>query len=55
MLSQDLGVTLATQSSVDKLHWLKDTCDTWHGPVSAVVFVPDREFDIAQLYISYLR
>ena len=55
MLSQDLGVTLATQSSVDKLHWLKDTCHTWHGPVSAVVFVPDREFDIAQLYISFLR
>ena len=40
---------------MDKLHWLVDTVATWHGPVSVAVFVPDKEFDIAQLYISYLR
>ena len=54
-LSRKLGVTIATQASVDKLHWLVDTVNTWQGPVSVVVFVPDKEFDIAQLYISYLR
>ena len=54
-LSRDLGVTIATHASVEKLHWIRDTCVTWQGPVSVVVFVPDKEFDIAQLYISYLR
>ena len=54
-LSKKLGVTIATQASVDKLHWVVDTVTTWQGPVSVVVFVPDKEFDIAQLYISYLR
>ena len=54
-LSRKLGVTIATQASVDKLHWVVDTVTTWQGPVSVVVFVPDKEFDIAQLYISYLR
>ena len=54
-MSRELGVTIVTQASVDKLHWVVDTVTTWQGPVSVVVFVPDKEFDIAQLYISYLR
>ena len=48
-LSRDLGVTIATHASVEKLHWIQDTCDTWQGPVSVAVFVPDKEFDIAQV------
>ena len=54
-LSQLTGVTVATQSSVERLHWLVESSTTWQGPVSVVVFVPDKEFDVAQLYISYLR
>ena len=54
-LSQSLGVTLATQSSVDRLHWLAHSSKTWSGPISVAVFVPDQEFDIAQAYISFLR
>ena len=54
-LSKDLGVTIVTHGSVEKLHWLHDTSNTWNGPVSVVVFVPDREFDVAQFYISFLR
>ena len=54
-LSHQTGVTLATQTSVERLHWLVETSDTWDGPMSVVVFVPDAEFDLAQLYISYLR
>lgn len=54
-LSQLTGVTVATQSSVERLHWLVESSTAWQGPVSVVVFVPDKEFDVAQLYISYLR
>ena len=40
---------------MERLHWVRDTCATWQGPVSVVVFAPDKEFDIAQFYISFLR
>ena len=45
-LSRSLGVTLATQTSVDRLHWLPQSAKTWTGPISVAVFVPDQEFDI---------
>ena len=54
-LSSSLGVTLTTQTSVDRLHWLPLVSAAWSGPVSVAVFVPDKEFDICQAYISYLR
>ena len=54
-LSLQTGVTLVTQSSVERLHWLVESSTTWTGPMSVVVFVPDKEFDVAQVYISYLR
>ena len=54
-LSSITGVTLTTQTSVEGLKWLVESSITWHGPISVVVFVPDQEFDVAQLYISYLR
>ena len=54
-LSSQTGVTVATQTSVERLHWLVESSNTWQGPMSVVVFVPDKEFDVAQLYISYLR
>ena len=40
---------------MERLDWLVESSNTWQGPVSVVVFVPDQEFDVAQLYISYLR
>ena len=55
LLSATLGVTLSTQTSVDRLHWLPHSAKTWSGPISVAVFVPDQEFDIAQAYISFLR
>ena len=54
-LSASRGVTLCTQASVDKLDLVVRTLTSWEGPLSLAVFVPDREFDLAQLYISYLR
>ena len=54
-LSQITGITITTQTSVERLYWLVESTTTWTGPVSVVVFVPDKEFDVAQLYISYLR
>jgi len=54
-LSKVFGVTLATQSSVDRLHLLIKSLETWSGPVSISVFVPGPEFDVAQTFISYLR
>ena len=54
-LSHQTGVTVTTQTSVERLHWLVESSTTWQGPMSVVVFVPDKEFDVAQFYISYLR
>ena len=48
-------MSLATQTSVDRLAKLVQSLATWTGPVSVVVFVPDAEFDVAQAFISYLR
>ena len=54
-LSKEFDVTLATQSSLDHLHWLPKIVETWRGPVSVAVFVPDIEFEAALLYIAKLR
>lgn len=54
-LSRELDVTLATQSSFDRLHWLAKSLKTWSGAVSVAVFVPDIELDAALLYITSLR
>jgi len=39
-LSKDFDVTLATQSSLDRLHWLIYVAKFWSGPISIAVFVP---------------
>ena len=54
-LSKRFDVTLATQSSLDRLHWITKSLKTWNGPVSVAVFVPDIELEAALVYISKLR
>ena len=53
-LSQLYDVTLATQSSLDKLHWLSQVGKTWSGPISLALFVPDIEFDFAAKFLHHL-
>lgn len=48
-------VTLATQSSVDRLHWLLEVSESWKAPISVSVFVPGIDYYIAKVYIAYLR
>lgn len=48
-------VTLATQCSVDRLHWLLEVSESWKAPMSIAVFVPGVDFYIAKVYIAYLR
>jgi hypothetical protein len=40
-------VCLATQTSIDRAHWLLKTVETWTGPISVAIFTPDLEFDIS--------
>ena len=54
-LSQSLGVTLCTQSSVENLHLLVEISQLWEGPLSIAVFVSPHEFGVVKIYISYLR
>ena len=53
-LSQLYDVTLVTQSSLDKLHWLSQVGKTWSGPISLALFVPDIEFDFAAKFLHHL-
>lgn len=46
---------LATQASVDHLHWLEEVAVHWCGPISVSIFTPDLDYQIAEAYISYLR
>ena len=53
-LSNLYEVTLASQSSLDKLDSLSKVSETWSGPISLALFVPDIEFDFAAKYLHYL-
>ena len=53
-LSQLYDVTLVSQSSLDKLHWLSQVGTTWSGPISLALFVPDIEFDFAAKFLHHL-
>ena len=53
-LSQLYDVTLVTQASLDKLHWLSQLGKTWSGPISLALFVPDIEFDFAAKFLHHL-
>lgn len=55
-LSEKYLVTLATQTSVERLHFLTQVTKHWTGPLSVAVFASGAdEFRILQHYITYLR
>lgn len=55
-LSEKYLVTLATQTSVERLHFLTQVAKHWTGPISVAVFASGAdEFRILQHYITYLR
>lgn len=54
-LSEKYTVTIATQSSLEKLHSLVEVSQHWTGPMSVSVFTLAEEFLLTELYIAYLR
>ena len=54
-LSKKYTVSIATQSSLEKLHSIVEMSRHWTGPISLAVFVAGEEFRLTELYISYLR
>ena len=53
--SENNKVCLATQTSVDRLYWIPYVLKHWLGPVSIAVFVPDVEFEIFKVFMTYLE
>lgn len=55
-LSKVSVVTLATQSSIERLHSLVHVSQNWQGPISVALYAAgDDELYLMQLYITYLR
>jgi len=54
-LSKKYTVTIASQSSLEKLYSVVEMSRHWTGPISLAVFVAGEEFRLTGLYISYLR
>ena len=54
-VSEKYAVSIATQSSLEKLHSIVEVSRHWTGPISLAVFVAGEEFSLTELYVSYLR
>lgn len=55
-LSKESMVTLATQSSIERLHSLVHVSQNWLGPMSVALYAAgDDELYLMQLYLTYLR
>ena len=54
-LSEKYTVSIATQSSLERLHSIVKVSQHWTGPISLAVFVAGEEFLLTELYITYLR
>lgn len=54
-LSKSRQVCLGAQTSIDRLHWILQTVKNWSGPLSIALFVPDIEFQISKIYLSFIR
>jgi N-acetyllactosaminide beta-1,3-N-acetylglucosaminyltransferase len=54
-LSGKYTVSIATQSSLERLHSIVEVSQHWTGPISLAVFVAGEEFPLTKLYITYLR
>jgi N-acetyllactosaminide beta-1,3-N-acetylglucosaminyltransferase len=37
------------------MYWLANVSDTWTGPISTAIFVPDVEYGVAKAAIKFLR
>lgn len=49
------NVCLATQSSLDRLHWIAQVADHWRGAISVAVYLDDEEVHIFRRIIRHLR
>ncbi|CAG0924156.1 unnamed protein product, partial [Notodromas monacha] len=54
-LIHDYPVCMATQTSVDRMYWVANVSESWHGPLSVSIFVPDVELHLAKTVIKFLR
>jgi N-acetyllactosaminide beta-1,3-N-acetylglucosaminyltransferase len=54
-LSKKYTVSIATQTSLDRLHSIVDVSRHWTGPISLAVFVAGEELRLTEIYITYLR
>lgn len=55
-LSETYLVSIATQSSIEKLYSLVQVAHYWTGPISVAVFTAgDEDFLVFQRYLTYLR
>ena len=50
-LSKKYTVSIATQSSLEKLHSIVEISRHWNGPILLAVFVAGDEFRLTELYI----
>jgi len=48
-------VTLATQGSLNRLHFLPEILKRWNGPISIAVFTPGFDAAFADAAIAKLR
>lgn len=49
------NVCLATQSSLDRLHWLGQVADHWRGAISVAVYLDNEEVPIFHRIIRHMR
>ena len=49
------NVCLATQSSLDRLHWLGESSDHWRGAISLAIYLDDEEVVIFYKVLSHMR
>lgn len=49
------NVCLATQSSLDRLHWLGESADHWRGAISFAIYLDDEEVSIFNKVLAHMR
>ncbi|KAK3932399.1 Beta-1,4-glucuronyltransferase 1 [Frankliniella fusca] len=54
-LSAEYKVTLATQTSLERLHSLVQVVHHWTGPVSVALYAAGDEWPLVQAYVRFLR
>ena len=54
-ISSSSRISLATQTSVDRLFWLAWQAEAWSGPLSVAVWAPGSDLGVAIAMINYLR